>query len=369
VALAGALLATLGFPRANAQQPRNDDPAADAAHHAGLADAEARFFAGQKLYEGKLYEEALVQMLASHAAAPSPNSRLYIARCLRGLGRSAEAATEYAQVILEAADRLVVDAKYEATLRAAAAERTALQPVESPFKPPAAAFAAAEARFFAGQKLYDEKLYGPALVEMRASYAAVPSPNSRLYVARCLRRIGEVADALDEYAMVILEAAERLAAEPRYEATLEAAATERVALRDRIATTAPEPRVGLDLPPRERTPPAFLRPVAYAAAGVGAVGLVVWGALGVKASQRYDDLRRQCGGRCPPSLQDQVDAGRLETAGSRAGLAVGILGLAAGATLWTTDYFGRKREARRAPCALRVAPSLLGRGLVAGGVF
>jgi tetratricopeptide (TPR) repeat protein len=369
VALAGALLATLCSARASAQQPRNHDPAAEAARPAALADAEALFFAGQKLYERKLYEEALAEMQASHAVTPSPNSRLYIARSLRGLGRVAEAASEYAQAILEAADRLVVDAKYEATLRAAAAERAALSAVEGPSKPTGAAFAAAEARFFAGQKLYDEKQYEPALVEMRASYAAMPSPNSHLYVARCLRRTGRVTEALDEYAQVILEAAERLGAEPRYEATLRAAATERVALRDRIATTAPEQRVGLDLTRSERTPLAFLRPAAYATAGAGVVGLAVWGALGVKASSRYADLLRQCGGRCSPSLQDQVDAGRLETAGSRAGLAVGIVGLAAGATIWTFDYLARKREGRRTPLPLRIAPGLLGRGLVAGGAF
>jgi tetratricopeptide (TPR) repeat protein len=419
--LAGAILVTLCSAPAGAQQP---PPAGSAP---APADAEARFAAGQKLYDGKMYDQALVELRASHAATPSPNSRLYIARCLRELGRNAEASSEYALVVLEAAERL--DPKYEGTLKAAAAERAALQGGPERPKPPATALAAAETRFFAGQKLYGDKQYEPALVELRASHAAAPSPNSRLYVARCLREMGRVAEAYDEYAQVILEAAERLGAEAtKYEGTLKAAATERAAFKDRVAVivlevpagvTGAKLYVGADEIPADRwsreitvpagevkvraeapgqdpfvrsitvaggakqrvavdlsvhgdvsgAAPAFLRPLAYAVAGVGAVGFVVFGALGEKASSRYDGLLQQCGGRCAPSFQGQVDAGRRETAGSQAGLAIGIVGVAGGVTLWTVDYLMRKRSARPSPSALRIAPTLLGPGLVAGGAF
>jgi tetratricopeptide (TPR) repeat protein len=372
--LAGALLVTLCSSPAGAQPPRGDAPAAGPA---APADAEARFFAGQKLYEGKQYEQALVELRASHAATPSPNSRLYIARCLRELGRTAEAASEYAQAVLEAAERFGADAKYEGTLKAAAAERAALPGHDAGPRPLPAVLAAAETRFFAGQKLYDEKQYEPALVELRASHAAAPSPNSRLYVARCLRQTGRVAEAYDEYGQVILEAAERLGTDAKYEGTLKAAATERAALKDRVAaiTLAAKQLVAVEQPvqgegvPTGGKPPAFLRPLAYAVAGVGAVGFVVFGVLGEKASSRYDGLLQQCGGRCPPSFQDQVDAGRRETAASAAGLAIGIVGVAGGVTLWTVDYVMRKRSARPAPSALFLAPALSRPGLVAGGAF
>jgi len=148
-------------------------------------DAAARFAAGQKLYEDKSFEQALVELRASYAAAPSPNSRLYIARCLRDLGRGYEAQAEYARVIVEAADRL--DARYDATAKAAAEEHAALSGQAKAPPPSGPAATEAERRFTAGQKLYEDRSFDQALVELRASHAAVPSPNSRLYVARALR--------------------------------------------------------------------------------------------------------------------------------------------------------------------------------------
>jgi tetratricopeptide (TPR) repeat protein len=423
--LAGALFVTVGSAPGRAQQPRSDAPPASAQPGAA-SEAEARFLAGQKLYEDKQYGKALVELRASHAGTPSPNSRLYIARCLRGAGKTAEAVGEYTQVILEAAERLGADARYEATLRAAATERAALAgAADRAPRPSAATFAAAEARFFAGQRLYEDKQYGKALVELQASHEAAPSPNSLLYIARCHRGTGRVVEAFDEYALVALEAAERLGSDAKYEATLRAAATERAALKDRIATLVLEippgvaeaklfvdadevpasrwsgeiavppgevkvraeapgrapfeqslvlaggdqQRVTVELPLEAPAVPASLRPLAYAVAGVGAVGFVVWGVLGLKASSRYGDLLRQCGGRCPPSFQSQVDAGRRETTGSRAGLVVGIVGVAGGATMGTIDLLLRRREARREPSALRIAPSPFGPGVVAGGDF
>src|SRR4051812_6196966 len=109
-ALAGALLVTLCPASGRAQKP----PA--------TAEAETQFFAGQKLYTDKGYEQALVAFRASYAAVPSPNSHLYIARCLREMGRVAAAYDEYSKVILESADRVGSDQKYEATQKAASAE-------------------------------------------------------------------------------------------------------------------------------------------------------------------------------------------------------------------------------------------------------
>jgi hypothetical protein len=415
------LAAALAFSAAPAVALAEGDPA-------------ARFAAGQKLYEDKSYEKALVELRASHAAAPSPNSRLYIARCLRDMGRGAEAQVEYAQVILEAADRL--DPRYDATAKAAAEEHAALAGQGKAPPPSGPAAAEAERHFTAGQKLYEDKSYERALVELRASYGFVSSPNSRLYIARALRDLGRSAEAYDEYGQVIVDAALRL--DTRYDATRKAAAEERAALKDRVATlvidapagipglriragadeipparygadiTVPAARltvhaeapgrapfdrslvlaggarehVAVDLPPVAARSPGVLRPVSFALAGVGVVGVVIGSALAVQASSRYDGLTAQCGGRCPASFQGSVDAGRAETAGSTAALTIGVLALAGGAGLFAFDLVRRRGPASTGGGPVRVggdpqAPAtgvhvslfVRGPGAAVGGAF
>jgi hypothetical protein len=267
-------------------------------------------------------------------------------------------------------------------------------------------------RFFAGQKLYSEANYEQALVEFRASYAAAPSPNSRLYVARCLRQLGRNAAAYDEYAQVIVEAADRSTSETKYAATQKAAAEERAALKDKVAALSVEmpadvagasmrvgaeeippgrwqqeltvdagkvtvrveapgrqtfeqeislaggekKRIVVELPAAKAAPatpvvakeePSFvsklpLLPMAYASAGVGVAGLALFGIFGLTAASKYDDLDQKCAARCGPEHQDEVDAGRRDTTISNVGLAFGVIGLAGGATLFVVDRMTRK---------------------------
>src|SRR5262245_29469826 len=66
--------------------------------------------------------------------------------------------------------------------------------------------AAAQKAFDSGSKLFDGRKYGQALTAFQASYAAVPSPNSHLMMARCLRELSKPADAYREYQAVAKEA-------------------------------------------------------------------------------------------------------------------------------------------------------------------
>src|SRR4051794_11034742 len=59
------------------------------------AGAQKTYEAGTKLYDSKHFDEALAAFRASYQIVASPNSRLMIARCLRDLGRNAEAYREY----------------------------------------------------------------------------------------------------------------------------------------------------------------------------------------------------------------------------------------------------------------------------------
>lgn len=90
----------------------------------------AKFEQGKKAYEGKDWAGALTAFQASLELLPSPNTRLYIARCQRELGRIASAHTTYELAIREAKDRIAVtgEKRYAATIEAATDESAQLAP-------------------------------------------------------------------------------------------------------------------------------------------------------------------------------------------------------------------------------------------------
>jgi hypothetical protein len=95
--------------------------------------------------------------------------------------------------------------------------------------------ALARQRFQKGLELFGAGDFSGALVEFRASNALYASPNSRLYVARCLSRLGRLADAFGEYERTIGEGEERAAIDPRYAEAAAAAKKEIEAVRPKIA--------------------------------------------------------------------------------------------------------------------------------------
>ncbi|WP_437677979.1 tetratricopeptide repeat protein [Sorangium sp. So ce131] len=276
----------------------------------------------------------------------------------------------------------------------------------------------AQSLFKKGAALYESKRYALALEQFRGSYAAVASPNSHLYIARCLADLGDLPEAYLEFEQVAQEAAARAKTEPRYAQTEQTAQLERddvarkialvnvtvahpesatsltiagkevprarwgkpfpvkpgkaeVVLRTRtgsdvqtVPVSAGETKsltLGADasgpaaapdeasqipdeqpdmLPPESPSPRAYLRPYAYAAGGVGVAGLAVFTVAGLMANGTYSDLSESCGGPCPPDRQDDVDAGKAQKTVANVGLAVGALGLVAGTTLFILSFSG-----------------------------
>jgi hypothetical protein len=96
-----------------------------------LAAALKRFESGRKAFDAGRYDEALGEFQASLELLSSPNTRMYIGRCYRGLGRTASAFTELRLAAHEAHDRLNAsgDKRYAATSEAADAEAAQLEPV------------------------------------------------------------------------------------------------------------------------------------------------------------------------------------------------------------------------------------------------
>lgn len=100
-------------------------------------------------------------------------------------------------------------------------------PPADPNKPTPAQVEKATGAFKEGRKLFDQKKFALALERFRASYDIVQSPNSRLYVARCLVETGASKEAYREFEKVISEADERAKTEPqKYGPTRDTAKTE-----------------------------------------------------------------------------------------------------------------------------------------------
>ncbi len=93
----------------------------------------------------------------------------------------------------------------------------------------------AMAYFLKGSDLFKAKKFTLALEQFKLSYAAVPSPNSHLYIARCFAGMGDARAAYAEFDKVIDEAAERGKTESKYLPTRDSAKSERDELRSKVA--------------------------------------------------------------------------------------------------------------------------------------
>lgn len=107
-------------------------------------------------------------------------------------------------------------------------------------------------QFEQGKASYDAGKFEDALILFQKSLSLLPSPNSRLYVARCHRALGRVATAYSQLKLASREAQDRLTAtgEKRFTATRDAAAGEAEELEPRV------PRLTLAVP--SKTPPDFV---------------------------------------------------------------------------------------------------------------
>jgi hypothetical protein len=101
---------------------------AEAPPDRAVTDAKRLFAQGSALYLKGRYLEALEALERSYTLAPSPNSQLVSARCLRELGRLVEAQDAFASAEIEARRRAAEGApKYAQTADSAATEGAAVR--------------------------------------------------------------------------------------------------------------------------------------------------------------------------------------------------------------------------------------------------
>lgn len=287
--------------------------------------AQSRFLRGKDLLAKGSYPEALEEFRASHDIVASPNTRLEIARCLRAMGKLVDAYAELGRTGVEAKELRSEDNRYDRALDAATAERAELQP-KLGFLALTLQNAGDGTRVVVGGEEVGRAAWSEPAPVMAGTTQVVVSTPGHADVTRTV--------------------------------TVAAGSTEAVALD--AASGAPDGSTPAALAAeaqaeRSRTSP--LRASAYVAGGVGVAGFAALAVFGVLARGTYDDLQKTCPSACPPSKQDEVSSGRTQETLANVGLVVGIVGVAAGATLFALSL----HKAPAGPsAALVVGPAWVG---------
>jgi hypothetical protein len=275
--------------------------------------------------------------------------------------------------------------------------------------------ARAQSLFKKADDAYNAKRYAEALELFKQSYATVASPNSHLYIARCMAQLGDSRAAYVEFQKVFDEADARATSEPKYAPTRDSARLERDEVGNKLAivtinvahadasttvrvsgTDVPQSDWGKPQPftpgnvdvvvvsagkapitqnialvagdkrdlPLDAAPPAAAvateapvvesgpkgkpnKPLLIAgivAGGVGVVGMVLFAIEGSSASSDFSTLQKDCpNNNCTQGTTDAdaKSSGKSAQTVANIGLITGAVGLAAGATLVTLAFVKR----------------------------
>jgi hypothetical protein len=272
---------------------------------------------------------------------------------------------------------------------------------------------AASEAYVAGKEAFDAGNFDEALSKFRASHDVVASPNAHLMVVASLSELGRFVEAYEEVVVAIAAAAEAATADPKYEGTLASLQDTEIALRGKVgrltinAAGASGATVTIDgkaLRPDQLGVPVPVEPgshlvemdgaepqtievaagdtasvdlsgdngddgdgvtgggsggdwfvenrrtIAYAAGGVGVVGMVLFGAFGGLTLSKQSDLDAACGPQklCPPESNADIDDGKTYQTVANVGLVIGVVGLAAGVGLFVWDVLDEEGSGEQA---------------------
>jgi hypothetical protein len=291
--------------------------------------AQSRFIKGRELYNAKKYELALVELSASLDIVASPNTRLYVGRCLREMGRTVAAYAELGRTAVEAKELLRDDSRYEKAAHAANDERAALAP----------------------------KL---GFLDVRVTHA---TPETTLKVSNDdVRRGGweEPVPVVPGTATILVETP----GHPPVQQQIDVAAGEHKSVAidavpegasDAVATTAVAPE------PSSSDSTSKLRPVMYVTAGLAVVGLATFVIAGAMANGTYSDLKSACGNSpCPPGHESDISAGKTQQTFANVGLVVFVVSAAATATLFFVTSPKKSSSPSAASARVTAGPSFVG---------
>jgi hypothetical protein len=316
---------------------------------AGVAPSEAtpaqkkeatdHFAVGKKALEAGDFGTAVSELHASIDVVDSPNTRLELARALRGSEDIASAWAEYRSAAALAGQLAAQEPRYVKTGEVADTERKDLETklafvMVSVAHAPAAATLTVAGRVVAPTDWTAPVLVAPGAVDV----ALIDSSGGDLAQATVSAVIGQTVQ-------VPLEGSRVGGAQPE------------VTTLDRRDEPPPD-HIVLPEPVAPATPhKSALRPLSFVSIGVGAAGLATFGVFGLLSSSTYNDLKNTCPHGCPADKQNQVDSGIMQQTIANIGLGVGIAGVAAGVTMF---LLSSPSEAPRNGAALVVAPGYIG---------
>jgi hypothetical protein len=267
-------------------------------------DAAAAMKAGRAAFDTSKYEEALAKFRESYASVASPNSRMMLARTLGKLGRLTDAYREAKFAGDEANAAALANPKYKATADgvrddiADLEKKLAFVTIKVMGEPD-------EATLTIGGLAVDRKQWGQP----------VPVAPGRVEVALATAD-GKSREVLDLLAGAKVSLPLDMPA-PRV-AEVAVSATVRV----KSTWTGPDRKT-----------------IGYLASGVGGTGMLLFATFGSLANGQFSRLDSGCPSQrnCDPALADVADRGKAYQAVANTSLALGLVGLATGATFITWD--------------------------------
>jgi hypothetical protein len=301
------------------------------------------FSAGKQAFEAKNYEKAAMELRASLDVVDSPNARLELARALRDGGRLGEAWTEYERVVQDATKLAAKEERYRKTADAATTERTEVE-AKLAFVVVTVAHAPADAVLKVGGTTVPQDHWVDPIVAPAGAVDVVLSDASGKELAR-----QTVMATVGQKLPVDLDATPAPPPAP--------AAPKDIAAEDKPDFGQPPPAADTTPPPPASSGRANLRPWAYVAGGLGVAGLATFTVFGLMSNSNYSDLQGACHPGCPASKSSEIDNGKTYQLVANIGLGVGIVGVAAGATLFVLSLGGKSTPAAT---GLVVGPSFVG---------
>jgi hypothetical protein len=273
------------------------------------APAVQRYAVAKKHYDAGAYAEAYEEFRAIAQELGSPNAELYMARCLRALGRLPEAYEAMRVALRDAAAKAVDEPRYAETRDTAAAQLAELEPLIG--------------------KLIIAVVDPPPDLIVEVNGTSLPR-----------KLVGAPVPAAVGDAFVRVRARGKQDVERR------------VTLRGGEVTTITVALAPIGVAPERPAPPpppglGGLRIAGIAVLGVGAAGMATFAVAGAMASHRYATLEARCGNHCTsPEQVGEIEGGRRLDLAANVALGAGLAGLVAGAGLLV---FGRPRTVGSPP--------------------